>query len=135
MESPKLLDFSTIGQADIGYLSVAANSQLPFDIKRAYWTYQTPEDVLRGRHMHREAKTVLIALSGTIRIQLESLKKEHSEFVLDSPSKGLYIPPRYWRILSYRDNAVQLCLTSMEFSEADYIRSYEEFRNLQRSFE
>jgi WxcM-like protein len=45
---PYLITFPKIGEGSIGHISFAQAEHLPFVPKRIYWTYGTPEDVMRG---------------------------------------------------------------------------------------
>jgi hypothetical protein len=126
--SPRFLKFNKIGSPDLGYISVAENFEnIPFDIKRVYWTYFTPQDVTRGGHAHLELEQVIIAVSGIITFTTEDLQGNKSEFLLDRPDKGLYIPQKNWRDIKFSHNAVLLCLASEKYIEEDYIRNYETF--------
>jgi hypothetical protein len=51
-QEPHLIDFAKLGDPTIGYISVGQNDQLPFEVKRIFWTYYTPESIERGRHAH-----------------------------------------------------------------------------------
>ena len=128
-KTPRLIDFGAIGDPEEGYITVAAmQSQIPFEVLRAFWTYDTPADIIRGRHAHHHSEMVLIAVGGTIRVTTETGDGETGEFVLDSPARGLYIPPMCWRTMTYTGSAVQLVFASTKYSADDYIRSYDEFR-------
>ncbi len=124
---PYLIQFNSIGKPDIGYISIAEKDTLPFEPKRIYWTYFTPEDVERGYHSHYRLEQVLVAVAGRIVVTTEMKNGHKQEFVLDSPRVGLYIPKMCWRILKYSHNAVQMCIASGEYDEKDYIRDYKEF--------
>ncbi|MFD2718417.1 sugar 3,4-ketoisomerase [Hymenobacter monticola] len=130
MEGPRFIDFPKIGSSALGYISVAQNSALPFEIKRVYWTYFTPDSMIRGHHAHHELQQLIFATSGIIEFTLEDLDGNQQTYLLDSPNKGLYIPRLYWRTIKFSHNAVLLCLASMEYEESDYIRSYYEFTKL-----
>ena len=130
MAVPHLLKFSKIGSPSLGYITMAQNSALPFEIKRVYWTYLTPETIVRGHHAHHNLEQLIFATSGRIEFTLEGLNGEQQAFVLDSPQVGLYIPRLYWRTIRFSAGAVLLCLASMEYEEADYIRSYHDFTEL-----
>ena len=54
-------------------------------------------------------------------------------FVLDKPDMGLYMPKLCWHTMQYSHNAVQLVVASSLYNEADYIRSYEDFKALQKN--
>lgn len=127
-KEPHFLIFDKIGSPNLGYISVAENHEnIPFDIKRTYWTYYTPQDVIRGGHAHLELEQVIVAVSGTITFTTEDLHGNKSEFILDSPNKGLYIPNKIWRDIKFSHNAVLLCLASEKYTEDDYIRNYNDF--------
>jgi dTDP-4-dehydrorhamnose 3,5-epimerase-like enzyme len=127
---PFLIDFKVIGESAIGYISVAdfTSNHLPFMPKRVYWTYYTPESVVRGRHAHKATEQILIAVAGRIIVNLElPTSNEVLVFSLSSPNQGLYIPPSSWHTMQYSHNAVQLVLSSKEYDEKDYIRDYQVF--------
>ncbi|MCE2733557.1 MAG: FdtA/QdtA family cupin domain-containing protein [Cyclobacteriaceae bacterium] len=129
-DKPSIIHFNKIGNSSIGFISIAENSILPFEIKRVYWTYFTPNDVMRGHHAHKNLQQILFAVNGSIEVELITKEKEVLKFNLHNPSEGLYIPPMCWRTLQFSHSAVLLCLASEEYTEADYIRSKEEFLNL-----
>lgn len=126
-DQPYLIQFTSIGKSDIGYISIAEKETLPFVPRRIYWTYFTPEDVKRGYHSHYNLEQVLVAVAGRIVVTTEMKNCDKREFVLDNPRVGLYIPKMCWRIMQYSHNAVQICIASDEYDENDYIRDYNEF--------
>ena len=128
---PQIIKFSKIGSPNLGYISVGENHEnIPFEIKRVYWTYYTPQDVTRGGHAHYDLEQVIVAVSGTITFTTEDLQGNKSEFILDSPEKGLYIPKLIWRDIKFSHNAVLLCMASEKYIAADYIRDYKTFLEL-----
>lgn len=130
-QAPYLIDFKGIGESSIGFISVAENQkQVPFDIRRVYWTYYTPESIIRGRHAHKITEQLLVAVAGKITVYTQSPDSEKEEvFVLDTPSKGLYLPPCIWHTMQYSHNSVQLVLASHEYTADDYIRNFVDFKN------
>jgi len=128
--APHLVELNSIGDSSEGYITVAeAEKSIPYVIKRIYWTYYTPQNVIRGHHAHKELKQVIFAVSGIIKFTLENHLGEKQEFTLDKPNKGLYIPPFTWREINFSHNAVLICFASEWYSEEDYIRDYNSFRN------
>lgn len=127
---PHLIDFSKVGKPELGYLTIAQNSGLPFRIERVYWTYFTPDEVLRGHHAHHELEQIIFAVSGQIEFELEALDGTKYNFDLTRPNIGLYIPQLHWRTIRFSHNAVLLCLASLEYSENEYIRDYADFQAL-----
>lgn len=127
---PYLISFGRLGESSIGYISVAQNNQLPFEVKRVFWTYFTPESVVRGRHAHHATQQILVAVTGRIIVTTDNGKGELQTFVLDSPDTGVYIPPNVWHTMQYSHTAIQMVLASQEYDAADYIRDYEEFKRV-----
>ncbi len=127
-QKPYLVEFPKIGKSDLGYISVAEKENLPFQVNRIYWTYFTPEDVIRGGHSHFHLEQILVAVAGKIIIKTELLNGEKEEFILDKPNVGLFIPKMCWREMHYSHNAVQMCIASLAYAEDDYIRDYDTFK-------
>lgn len=126
---PYLIEFDRIGMPTLGYISVAEqHQQIPFEIKRVYWTYFTPNHVERGNHAHLELEQVILSVAGIIDFELENTAGELFKFTLDCPDKGLFVPAGYWRRMRFSHNAVLLCMASMPYDEKDYIRDYQQFK-------
>lgn len=122
------IDLDKIGNPSLGFITIAENSKnIPFDIKRVYWTYYTPQDVIRGGHAHKHLEQLIFAVSGVIEFNTEDQDGNKQTFILDNPSRGLYIPRLIWRDIKFSHSAVLLCLASELYDESDYFRSYEEF--------
>jgi len=130
--APYLLQFPKLGAPDIGYISVAdpQHPLVPFPVRRVFWTYYTPESIVRGRHAHHRTEQVLIAVSGRIIVTTESGGGTLQTFRLENPGVGLYVPPCTWHTMQYSHTAVQLVLASQPYSEDDYIRDYEQFQQI-----
>jgi dTDP-4-dehydrorhamnose 3,5-epimerase-like enzyme len=130
--APHLLTFAQLGEPTIGYISVSENvvPPLPFVVQRVFWTYHTPDNILRGRHAHRATEQVVLAVAGRILVTVEHDDGTLEVFRLESPHMGLYLPPNVWHTIQYSLGAVQLALASQPFSEEDYIRDYQDFKNV-----
>jgi len=126
---PYLIELKSIGSAEIGYLSVAEPlHSIPFEIKRVFWSYYTPQMITRGRHAHHRLEQVLVAVAGKIIVTCETPDGNSGVYVLENPNMGLYVPKMYWHVMQFSHNAVMLSLASTEYDEKDYIRDYDEFK-------
>jgi hypothetical protein len=131
MNKPFIIDFRKIGKPSEGYISIFQNgANMPFEVKRCFWTYFTPEEVIRGRHAHHHTEMILIAAAGKIIVNTEMPGGILDSFILEKPEQGLYLPNYCWHTMQYSHNAVQLVLASSEYDEKDYIRNYEDFKGI-----
>lgn len=131
MNTPYILDFPKLGGPEIGYISVAENlKNIPFDVKRVFWSYHTPDNVVRGRHAHHETEMVLIAALGRIIVNTEMPNGDLNVFSLESPNQGLFLPKYCWHTMQYSHIAVQLVLASTFYNEKEYIRDYGDFKKI-----
>jgi dTDP-4-dehydrorhamnose 3,5-epimerase-like enzyme len=133
-QKPYLIDFKISGNAETGYLAVAEDrTSVPFDIKRVFWTFYTPDSATRGMHAHYKLEQVLVAMTGKLTVFNEGIRGDVTTHVLDSPNVGLYIPPMYWHNMEFSENAVLMSLASLPYDESDYIREYEDFKKFRIS--
>lgn len=114
-----------------GNLSFLQNSEhIPFNIKRVFWIYDVPGGETRGGHAYKTQQEIIIVLSGSIDIVVVSPNGEQNKFSLNRSYSGLFIPARHWRHLeNFSTNSVSVHLSDSEFSEADYIRDFDAFKN------
>jgi hypothetical protein len=131
-KQPYLIHFPRIGNTALGYISIAENDTLPFEVNRVYWTYYTPESVERGGHAHKKLQQILVSVAGKIIVETEMPGMAKETFILESPNVGLMVPAYCWRVMKYTHNAVQMCIASIAYDEKDYIRDYNEFLKLPR---
>ena len=111
-----------------GILTVVEQlKEVPFDIKRVYWTYDVPGGESRGGHAHKKCQSFIIAVSGSFTVRLDDGHK-HETYHLNHPYQGLLINTGVWRTLEdFSSGAVCLALASELFDENDYIREYDDF--------
>lgn len=130
MPVPRIIALPFTGSTDIGQLAVAEGVNLPFNIGRVYWTFDVPASKIRGHHAHHELEQLIVAVSGTIEFVIETSDRKRHSFLLDHPAKALYIPKLCWREIKFNAGAVLVCMASLQYDEADYIRSYYDFVKL-----
>lgn len=100
---------------------------IPFQIRRVYYMYDTGAGVVRGRHAHRSLEQILICIHGSCKILLDN-GYEKKIVPLERPYEGLYVANDMWReMYDFSPDAVLLVLASELYDEKDYIRDYDEF--------
>lgn len=100
---------------------------IPFEIKRVYYMYDTGTGVRRGFHAHKSLEQILICIHGTCKVLLDN-GDEKKIVPLEKPYEGLYIANNMWReMYDFSPDAVLMVLASDFYKEDDYIRDYDEF--------
>lgn len=100
---------------------------IPFEIKRVYYMYQTKEGVRRGFHAHKSLQQILVCIHGSCKVLLDNAS-EKKTVSLERPYEGLYVANNMWReMYDFSEDAVLLVLASELYCEEDYIRDYNEF--------
>jgi dTDP-4-dehydrorhamnose 3,5-epimerase-like enzyme len=112
---------------------IEGGADIPFEIRRVYYTYDIPGGETRGGHAHVQLQQFIIAVSGSFDVVLDDGTRRAS-FFLNRSYYGLYVPPMVWRELAnFSSGSVCLVLASDHYDEADYIRDYDDFRGAVRS--
>lgn len=127
----KVIHIKTIPTVDAGELSFfEANHDIGFDIKRIYYISKVPEGVRRGFHAHKELKQLLFCPYGRIQLVLEN-ELGREEIELSDPSIGVVIDTPTWREMLWLQKDSVLCVAASDYYEVeDYIRDYNQFREL-----
>lgn len=119
--------FQQHGDARGQLVALEENKEIPFQIKRVYYMFDTGESVRRGYHAHKSLEQILICIHGSCKILLDD-GSEKAEVPLDNPNEGLYISNVMWReMFDFSPDAVLLVLASELYDESDYIRNYDDF--------
>jgi hypothetical protein len=109
---------------------IEEDTNLPFKIRRVYWIYDVPGGERRGGHAFRETDELIVALSGSFDVVLYDLEKEY-RFSLTRSYYGVYVPKMVWRMLeNFSTNSLALIIASTDYSESDYLRDFEGFKQL-----
>lgn len=114
-----------------GALAVAEfGRDLPFVPCRHFVVYDVPSQETRGEHAHRRCHQFLVCVHGAVRVLADD-GEQRQEFLLDSPTLGLHLPPLVWGTqYRYTPDAVLLVFASEPYDADDYVREYAQFRDL-----
>lgn len=105
--------------------------QVPFIIRRVFWTYDVPGGETRGAHAYKEQQEIIIALSGSFDVVITNADGSKTKFSLNRSYYGLYLPALSWRHMeNFSTNSLGLHLSSSAFTTGDYIRDFETFKQL-----
>lgn len=132
MASVREVTFSAHGDSRGQLIALESMSEdVPFEVKRMYYIFDTTPGTVRGNHAHKALKQMLICVSGACTIVCEMPDGTKSEHRLDWPDKGLLIEGLVWRQMKdFSKDAVLIVLASEHYDESDYIRNYTVFKKL-----
>lgn len=103
---------------------------LPFVPQRYFLVFDVPSQELRGEHAHRRCHQFLVCLRGSCHALVDD-GRQRAEVLLDSPTRGLYMPPLIWGTqYRYALETALLVFASHPYEADDYIRDYETFRKV-----
>jgi len=124
----KFIDFEIKGDERGSLIAIEEFKNIPFEIKRVYYIFNTKPNVRRGFHAHKNLKQVAICVKGSCKFLLDNGKERIDEIVLNKPNKGLLIEEMIWReMYDFSEDCVLLILANEYYDESDYIRDYDEF--------
>jgi dTDP-4-dehydrorhamnose 3,5-epimerase-like enzyme len=110
-----------------------AMRDVPFEVKRYFLVFDVPSEHIRGEHAHRTLHQFLVCVAGRCHVVTDDGVSRH-EVVLDSPAKGVHIPPMVWATqYKFSRDAVLLVLASEYYDASEYIRDYQEYLALRRA--
>lgn len=105
--------------------------QVPFEIKRVFWTYDVPGGEIRGGHAFRKQQELIIALSGSFDVVITDEQGNETRTSLNRSYQALFLPKMTWRHLeNFSTNSVALHLSDSDYLKEDYIRDFQLYQTL-----
>ncbi|RKS99978.1 FdtA/QdtA family cupin domain-containing protein [Flavobacterium sp. 123] len=128
---PRIIDFPKIQDPRGNLTFLQYPSQIPFEVRRTFWTYDVPGGEIRGGHAYYEQKEIIVALSGSFDVVITNANGIIEKFSLNRSYYGLYLPAKTWRhIENFSTNSLAMHVSSEAFLKEDYIRDFQEFKLL-----
>jgi dTDP-4-dehydrorhamnose 3,5-epimerase-like enzyme len=124
----ELIYLKKMGTNEQGYLSFfEGNKNIPFKIKRIYYTYGVPVGAKRGMHAHKNLQQVMWCPYGSVEVVIDDGSVKEG-ILLDSPEKLLVLRKGLWRDMYWEKPGSVLCVAVSDYyNEDDYIRDYAEY--------
>ncbi len=123
-----VLTFKDLGDERGKLVVVEGGQDIPFEIARVFYIYNSDATVVRGQHANRDSEFVLLNVAGRSKVRITDT---HEEFCveLDRPMMGVYIPKMIWKeMYDFSPDSVLLVLASTHYNGEEYIRDYEEYK-------
>lgn len=118
-----------VKENETGFLLPINFKDLPYCPKRAFIIKNKSAGVIRGRHAHKVDKQIIICISGLANIKYEN---KNGTGYKQMKFGDIYNSNEHeWlEIEMIQKETVLLVLCSVEYDESEYIRDYEEFKNI-----
>ena len=127
LDKVKIIDLPKMEDPRGNLTFIEEDNQIPFKIERVYWIYDVPGGQIRGGHAFKVQQEIVIALSGSFDVVIDS-GSEKRIYSLNRSYYGLFIPAGLWRQMkNFSTNSLAMVITSTSFSETDYIRNHDVF--------
>lgn len=103
---------------------------VPFEIKRIFYVSRVQSQNPRGKHAHYNTCQILFCLTGSILCICRDQQGYSQDFLLDDPTKGLYIPEMIWDEQIYQSkDSILLSICNTKYDKEDYITNWKDFIN------
>ena len=125
-----LIDFKANGDLRGQMVVIENNKQIPFEMKRLFYIFNTDKDAIRGLHSNIKSSFVFACLHGSVDVKTED-ENGVNNFHLDSPLQGLYLGKLVWKeMYNFSDDCVLLVISDEPYDGNEYIREYAEFKKI-----
>lgn len=130
MDEVRFVELPKIGDRRGNLSIIEERNHIPFKIERAFWIYDVPGGESRGGHAYRSTEEFIVALSGSFDVIIDD-GVQRKTYSLNRSYYGLYVPKMMWReMTNFSTNSVALVLSSTKYNAKDYIRDYEQFKEM-----
>jgi len=132
LEGVRLISLPTVQAARGNLTALELPEVVPFEVRRIFLVHRVSNSEVRGEHAHKKCWQLLISTTATVMVDLSD-GEVNETFILDSPERGLLIPPLIWGTqYNFSTNATLLVLASEAFDPDDYLHNFQEFKDFRR---
>jgi len=126
----QLVSLQSHGDERGSLIALEQDRNIPFEVKRVYYMFDTKNGVRRGFHAHKKLKQMAIAVTGSCKFLLDD-GNEKIEVILSNPKQGLIVESFLWHeMYDFSEDCVLLVMADSFYDEDDYVRDYDEFLEL-----
>lgn len=108
-------------------------NNFPFKPKRIFIVKDVPVGTERGGHAHKNCQQVLLCIEGEIKVDLYfkcNNNIEHHIKILKEGESLFHDTMEWATVIFMKPKSCLLSICSMEYNEKDYIRDWEDWKNL-----
>lgn len=127
MERSRLIELKVHGDDRGSLIALEKEHNIPFDVKRVFYIYDTKRGTPRGQHANIESEQMLICVSGSCKIKVDN-GTEQEVYELNTPEQALYTGKMVWReMYDFSQGCVLMVIASQYYDSEEYIRDYDKF--------
>lgn len=128
----KILQFADLGDERGNLIVIEGGQQIPFEIKRVFYMYNSDHDVIRGQHANLNSEFVLINVAGQSKVKVDN-GHEAKVVELNRPHMGIYLDRMLWKdMYDFSEDSVLLVLANTHYDGTEYIRDYNKYLEIIR---
>lgn len=111
-------------RGNLSFIQHGANGSCPFEIERVYWIYDVPAGAVRHRRALRSTTEMIVAMSGSFDVVLESPGASDCERIhLNRSDRAVVVEPGMMRTIdNFSTNSVAMVMASAPYDEEEYQR-------------
>ena len=106
---------------------IEGNKDIPFQIKRIFYDYNSKDCSIRGNHANLYSKFAFICMAGSCVIEVDDGYNQ-DVFFLNTPQRVLIVDNLVWKKMkNFSSDSVLLVLSDQYYNKNEYIHDYEKF--------
>lgn len=130
MSNYKLYSLNKFGDSRGSLVVFEKGNNINFELKRAFYIYGSDSKTVRGKHANKQSQFLMVCLSGKCKIWLDDGKQQEI-FELNKPDYALWLNKMVWKeMYDFSPECVLLVLSDQKYLENEYIRNYDEFKEI-----
>ncbi|MFD1927511.1 sugar 3,4-ketoisomerase [Sporosarcina siberiensis] len=127
LRGSELLKLEEFGDERGSLIALEALKNVPFDIKRVFYIYNTNPDSPRGFHAMIDSYQVMVCVNGSVDVVLDN-GTERQTFPLSSIHQGLFVDKMIWHEMhNFSEDCILMVLTNNPYTEEDNLIGYENY--------
>lgn len=125
--SPALVPLTVRGDDRGSLIAIEGGRDIPFEIARVYYIFDTAPGVVRGLHAHYTLDQWLVCVNGHCIVTLDD-GHIRRDVLMSQANVALPVGHMIWHEMrDFAPGTVLMVLASEHYREADYIRDYNAF--------
>ena len=106
----RVIDFDVHGDSRGKLVALENLKEIPFEVKRVYYMFDTLPNESRGFHAHKNLEQIIIAMDGACRFILDDGKK----LIVDIEDMKDTLSPSRFNYSAYMQSKRDICVFSFE---------------------